>query len=170
MGHMSPGRCWFLPLLVLVGCSSSGDEIYIVGDSITERSSEELEARFADDDVAIRAAIGLDIFTAAPSIKEGVEADPDHLIIALGTNNDPWTESDDQALAAAIELIQDADAIWVTPNTNPEPIVEALRDHDIDAARWDLYSAGHPEWFADPVHPNAEGAKAFAEFIAASIE
>ncbi|MBR2792409.1 MAG: hypothetical protein IKE12_07105, partial [Erysipelotrichaceae bacterium] len=36
----------------------------------------------------------------------------------------------------------------------------------------DLYghTSGHPEWFADGVHPNAEGNRAIAEYIAENIK
>ena len=48
-------------------------------------------------------------------------------------------------------------------------VAEIAQSMDVPTIDLHTFTDGHPEWFADGLHPNDEGKKAFAQFIYDSI-
>ena len=128
--------------------------------------------------------------------KASLEQDADIIIIMLGTNDskpDFWdAEKYEKEYIAFVESYQNMSSkpevyvmlppqIVKDPEDNGDCSNEILTKEVIPAIKRvaeatgakeiDLYSAteGHEDWYADGLHPNAEGNKAIAEVIAEAI-
>lgn len=157
-----------------------------VGDSITAGWVDELSAgldtcdgrQIVWDAVAGRRV--LDGQTIFGPIKSGLVAVADmpraaNWVVELGTNDvgaaDPAALID--GLLAA--LPPGAHVSWVTVNNGgaaaEDAMNAAIRTHPgIDEVwDWNLYSAGHPEWFVDGIHPTLAGAEAMLAFYCSQM-
>lgn len=129
-------------------------------------------------------------YTREPLFQKSLQFQPDVVILMLGTNDTKpinWkgTEAFCESLRRIIRSYQDlAEKPAVLLVTPPPAFSSAFGidsgrlKHEIRQAMktaaetehtffLDLFPAleGHPEWFFDGIHPNAEGAKAIAETV-----
>jgi hypothetical protein len=162
---------------------SEGQRIVaIIGDSITVGSQEELVATMPLDDVEVIATSGIRLGPQREAITFAVAAQPDVLVIELGTNDVPMYTP--EFLDAIDEVLDETDALpcvrWVTVYVpGADDAVEAINEH-LDDATDDHDNLELIDWFtlvdddpsllsADGLHPNEEGQQVLADAVAASV-
>ena len=115
--------------------------------------------------------------------------DPDAIVVELGTND----LDHPQTFAAAIDPIvsaardgRDVPVYWInvrddipipqrvaaaaTVNTALDAYAAAPGHGFFEVLDYAAFAHGHPEWFADEVHPNAAGQAAFAKWLVDALE
>jgi hypothetical protein len=173
--------------------------VSLIGDSVAASIASSSAARRALSgfDVAIDARVcrrtAMPACTwhgqSAPSVRQVVDATPGSLgdvaVIVSGYNDDARRFARDadavlhDLVAAGVHQV-----VWLNLRTPPtlSPASQA-RQWSINAslaaldraspvlrvARWNAYSAGHPDWFFDPIHLRSSGAVQLARFIAAQL-
>jgi lysophospholipase L1-like esterase len=173
-----------------------GPKVAVIGDSITNSSSEELDAELA---AKYRFASGIDGIDLADGraklVNPVAETKPSVLVIELGINSarESWDSSDLPHLEAVLAAAKATPCvIWVTP-TALEP---SYYDHlgqgtlasritafqasldkrlpkypNIHRADFGAIEQQHPEWFVnDRLHLTAAGQAAYAAYVADQVD
>ena len=173
-----------------------GPKVAVVGDSITNSSSGELDTELAAKYRFASGIDGIDLEEGkAQLVKPVAETTPSVLVIELGINSarESWDSSDLPHLEAVLAAAKATPCvIWVTP-TALEP---SYFDHlgtgtlasriaqfqaslskrlpkypNIHRADFGAIELQHPEWFvADRLHLTPEGQAAYAAFVADQID
>lgn len=166
--------------LLGAGCGRlSEKEVALVGNSLLDEARDEVLASVRGD-VTIFAFPGVTMGGAAQNIQTAVAAEPDVLVIELGTND--ALQRIDYVVPARTTLDMAADVpcvIWVQTAVDNE-VGDALRIYLEEQARlrpnlrlvpWDELAANRPEWYvSDGIHHTAAGQEAFAEAIGEAVE
>ncbi len=156
-------------------------DIIIIGDSISVGSEEEFHDALPLDNVTVVATSGIRLRGQRDAIEFAAAAEPDVLVIELGTNDVPMGEP--EFLDEIDDVLAETDSLacvrWVTvyaPNFEEE--VAAINDHLHDAAEshenlelvdWFQMVQDDPDLLSDDgLHPNDAGSVALAEAVAAS--
>lgn len=168
-------------LLLATGCRYA-----VVGDSVVAISRDELRDRGGE----AFANGGVDIPTARQALRLLAVANDEPIVISLGLM-DTSRHTTPEELEARIrtvlaEDVAEADCvIWVdlkqTSNVHRHwpsrarqfngILTEVAAEFDRPVARWSEHAAGHREWFQDDgVHPNQEGQRQYAAFVADAVE
>jgi lysophospholipase L1-like esterase len=178
------------------GCASTaldevrGEDVTIIGDSITVGSTPDLEDKLSG--VEINAVVGRQ-FASSGSIDPATgRADPggvevarsmslrQYVVFALGTNSASLTR--DQVRSAVDVIGGDKKIILVTNYDSRNPITYASNNalindaprnwSNVSVADWASAAGRNPVLYVstDGVHPTAEGQKLFAETIVAALE
>lgn len=148
--------------------SASGKTL-IIGDSITERSKNEIKDKL--DDVDIDSKVGRQ-FSQGVSILEGKNIDDyDNIVLALGSNG-TYTKEDVEKAKDIVDgkplilmriggkgILTVEETNKVLDESNPDGIIDWKGKVD---ANEDLLDA-------DGIHPSEEGTKAFADAIAEAL-
>lgn len=175
---------------------SQWPRVAVVGDSLTQMSTDALELHLAAsqwDAVVIDGELGAPIADRVLKLREVLAANPglDAIVIALGTNDARLNFSSGRAMAdswavtqaSAFTALADARAarciVWVGVNSNVKRwnldfyggvFNDWLRKYTT-VADWAEVSKSHPEWFdIDDVHFTDLGKDAYARLITGSIE
>lgn len=183
--------------VVLTSCLSfsggDGTKVAVVGDSITNYSTPQVEAALADYNFAVKGIPGIDLKDGRTQlVQPAVAEDPDVLVIELGINSarEVWNSDDLPYLEG---VLHDADAIdcviWVTPTALQPSYYDHLGEGTI-ASRIEAFKSSlkkrlpkHPnqrladfgvtqqaEWFdADHLHPSPVGKSAYASYVAEQV-
>lgn len=185
--------------VVLTSCLSfsggDGTKVAVVGDSITNYSTPQVEATLAEGDYnfAVTGIPGIDLKDGRTKlVQPAVAEDPDVLVIELGINSarEVWNSADLPYLEG---VLADADAIdcviWVTPTALQPSYYDHLGEGTI-ASRIEAFKSSlkkrlpkHPnqrladfgvtqqaEWFdTDHLHPSPVGKSAYASYVAEQV-
>ena len=196
-------RTVLLVLAVVLGVSAcrpvytgpEGAKVAVVGDSITNGSSDALDAALADQHRFVSGVDGIDLADGRNKlIQPVVESEPEVLVVELGINSarEVWNSTDLAHLESVLAAVKPVPCvIWVTPNALPTSYYDHLGDGTINA-RIALFQASlhkrlpkhpnvhladfgaiqveHPEWYQDDhLHPNEAGRVAYADYVATQI-
>ena len=153
--------------------TENGKNVTIFGDSITVASNNAILEQFPEltqDDIYAKSGRRWDeAVEIAKSVTKNIK---DNVVFALGANSPNLRSSDiDDAIAA---IGKDKNIVFVTDwstrleySSNNELFFEyAKRNSNIVVADWkELVKGKSDTYFFDYIHPNAEGAKLFAQTI-----
>lgn len=165
--------------------------VAVVGDSITNYSSTQVQSAMSGYRVSINSVPGIDLADGrAQLVKPVMATKPDVLVIELGINSarEVWDSADlvhlegIMADAASVPCV-----IWVTPTALAPSYYDHLgkgylRDRiaamkasvakrvakrpNFHLADWGEIEGQHPEWFdADHLHPTTAGKVAYAQYL-----
>jgi hypothetical protein len=154
--------------------STKGDNITVIGDSVTLASAGALEQRFPGiyiDAVVSRSLRQGGFDTVDGLISSGAMRGV--VVIALGTNG----YYGEGSLERLINQLGSREIVFVTAhapddwapgnNDNLHKTVPAYRN--VRIAEWDQAISPHGDELADDIHPNADGANLYADSIAAAL-
>ncbi len=154
--------------------------VEMVGDSLLASAIENVVAALGDAVVSIDAEPGRTIGQGRLPIATAVAANPDAVVIALGTND--WASPPEQVVAhlAEIErLLEGASCvIWIDAQEFRPGLAEvnaqvrrlAEKHVDVHVARWSIL-AGSPEFhLADGYHLSGEGREMYAGLIDTAVD
>lgn len=160
-----------VPGPVVAPVPPTGDQVTIVGDSVTLASAPALAAALPgaliDGAVArqMKDAVGIvDAVRAAGNLRP-------YVVLSLGTNSTVNSSTMDQVLAAVgpdhtVVLVTGyADRSWV-PATNAEMVSAAQRAPNVVVADWSAAISAQPTLLGpDGVHPTGEGTSLYAQVV-----
>lgn len=181
---------------LLIGPSRKGDTVEILGDSITDVSSEVLRARLSDYTLNIQAMGGLRTDQLQASADQGARSMPKQVIINLGTNDLLQGRGVDQfkaSLGKMIDTFSSADCVHVvTLNTHMitadgsneavlqsanHAIDELIAAHsNVDKIDWNKIveasddQTGKETITVDSIHPNLKGQLLLAHAYADALK
>jgi hypothetical protein len=159
---------------------SSDADVVVIGDSITLDATPHL-MRECDVDLEIdwagarRVAESWAFLGWVPSGLEAMRSghDPDRWVLALGT-------TDLQFVDDAGDVRAMVDAVLAEAGDTPVTWINVLHRRDlrrsrmfnrvlsgsgVDVVDWFDHAIDHPEWFADPFHPNRAGLRQLARLV-----
>jgi len=150
--------------------------VYLVGDSLALSASDELKAIFGDR-LTVDAETNLGLYSAEHRIDRAA-ADPDIVIIALGTNDFNAPEAFNESARVSLETLEAASCVVWVDTQEFEPGLGEINSGLLDLAdEFDLYVAGWSAWAgsselhtADGYHLSSAGQQLFADLIAATVE
>ena len=152
--------------------TENGKNLTVFGDSITVASNSAILEKFSDltqDDIHAKSGRRWD---EAIEIVKNTSVIKDNVIFALGANSPNLTDKDIQDAINAIGTDKHIVFVtdWSTRNeyeSNNEFFFEyAKKNSNIVVADWkELVKGKADKYFSDWIHPNAEGAKLFAETL-----
>lgn len=173
-----------------------GPRVAVVGDSITNASSGELDTELAAKYRYLSGIDGIDLAQGqAQLVKPVAQTTPAVLVLELGINSarESWDSSDLPHLEAVLAAVKATPCvIWVTPTA----LTPSYYDHlgqgtlasriamfqaslakrlpkypNIHRADFGALEAAHPEWFVtDRLHLTPEGQAAYAAYVAEQID
>ena len=173
-----------------------GPRIAVVGDSITNSATDELDAELADSHRFLHGIDSIDLAEGRTQlVKPVADTEPAVVVIELGINSarESWDATDlvhlEQVLA---DLHSVPCVVWVTPTALDGSYFDHLGEGTI-ASRIALFQASlnkrlpkhpnihqadfgavevqYPEWFqADRMHLDDDGQLAYAAFVADQVE
>lgn len=175
--------------------SGTGVKVAVIGDSITNYSTPDIEAALAPYRRSVTGIPGIGFVGALDQlVRPAVASKPDVLVIELGINSarEVWNSADLKWLEATLkELDKVPRVIWITPSAlTPSyydhlgqgtiaqriaafkaSLVKRLPKHPNQRlADFSVSQLTHPEWFdADHLHPSPAGKKALAAYILARV-
>lgn len=171
--------------------ASGGAEIVVIGDSVTEQSTEAIAAALAGRDVTIEGHSGLRTDELVPVAEDALAGDGPPIAVVLAGYNDLWQGKDDEAqVDELVEAVADADcSIWVlVPTKGPwdRGNAQAL-ERRVRAAAADAGMAVETGWrdavdavdgpdpdpelvVGDTVHPSDAGKEKVAEVMATAVD
>ena len=179
--------------LIAIACApthATGPNVLLVGDSILNGSRSQVTdaLQAAGWQPSIEAVGGTAISFWVGRLQLYVDsAQPDIVVIELGTNDcspvqcvplDPYIDQIMQAIPSSVPVV------WLNSQTDvPAPFNEgrdfvngaieaaSVRWPNLDVIDFAGFFAGHPEWHnPDGLHPNPEGRKELASFLADELE
>lgn len=150
-------------------------EVTFVGDSILAAGVDKIKEVFPK--AVTDTQIGRHLYQSVPVI---ISLKQQHLlkdtvVTVLGTNS-TFTEGQINDYIEAVGRERELffvtvalDKDWAN-DANRQIFAAAQRYGNVKVIDWDSYSSTHPEWYyEDGIHPNQEGALAFAKYIAEQI-
>jgi lysophospholipase L1-like esterase len=172
-----------------------GPRVAVVGDSITNSASDELDVALTSKRRHLNGIDSIDLADGRTQLIKPVTAtDPAVLVIELGINSarEVWNSDDLKHLEAVLADIKTVPCvIWVTPTALESSYFDHLGEGMISAriamfqaslkkrlpkhpnvhlADFGAIEVQHPEWFhADRLHLNADGQVAYANYIADQV-
>ena len=149
----------------------AGRTIAVVGDSLTLSAADELEDGFGVD-LVVDAETGRSLYGATSALRRAGQAQPDIVIVGLGTND--WTGPPDygERIDEAIALLGQTCAVWVNAQVFEDGLAvvnsaidAAAERHGFVVARWSDLS-GPPELhLSDGYHLNQDGQNLYADLV-----
>ncbi|MBI9114376.1 acyltransferase family protein [Sanguibacter suaedae] len=148
-----------------------GDQVTIIGDSVTLTSVEAVQAALPG--VAIDAAVSRQMRSTAEAVAAlgGVDALRPYVVLSLATNSTVDERVVEEALAAVgpdrtvVLVTGHGDRPWIGP-TNDQLRAAAARHPDVVVADWQAAIAPHPDGVAkDGVHPAGGGRDIYAAVL-----
>lgn len=156
----------------------TGDNVTVVGDSVTLASQPELEATLPG--IVVDAAVSRSsrVFASIAKDMEAAGTLKHYVVVSLGTNGDYPSEVIDEIFAAVgpdrdivfVTAHAPAYATWV-PKANKTVWNLAKKYPDrVRVADWDTIAGQHPDLLAgDGIHPNAEGGQFYAAEVTRAL-
>lgn len=146
-----------------------------LGDSVLADTGIQLQQIFTQ--MYVDAKVGRQVKDVVP-ILQSLNANNqlgDKLLLVLGTNG-PFSQDD---LASIMQVVGQRQVYWVNVHVPTrrwqdqvnEDLQAATKQYkNIKVIDWFTYSQNHPDWFyEDNIHPNVDGSKQFATFVAREI-
>ncbi len=163
--------------------TTSGAQVTIIGDSITERSRAQLEQKLPGID--IHAQVSKQFYTGTSENPGGITILRDlvnngslrqTLVYALGTNGDFTSEQAQEVvdLAGSSRKVIFVNN-WSTSNdytTNNNVLIKMRNDNrNVSVVDWKTAIESQPETYldSDGIHPNPEGQQLFAQLVASNV-
>lgn len=174
----------------------TGPKVAVVGDSITNSSTEELDAELAAKYRFASGIDGIDLDAGRTKlVKPVAETTPSIIVVELGINSarESWDSTDLPHLEAMLTAVKAMPCvIWVTPTAMETSYYDHLGQGTL-ATRIAMFQASldkrlpkypnihradfgalelqHPEWYvADRLHLTPEGQAAYASYVADQID
>jgi lysophospholipase L1-like esterase len=152
--------------------------VYVIGDSITWMSANQIKADLPGRDVIVQAYPGVTAPQAFPWLVGQGPAVAPNIVIALGSNDGvvpaPFGPQIDQYMQYIDRLAHASKVWWVNVSTVANPAYSAVNSAIAQATRrysnlrvidWASYTDSHPTVLYDGVHPDAEGVAVRAAMI-----
>ena len=155
----------------------AGKHIEIVGDSLVASATDVLGTVFAGAELGIDAEIGRPLRISGPALRAAAAAEPDAVVVALGTNDwDGPADYDEQLATAAADLEGARCVVWVDAQEFRPGLVDVNADIRAAAARygwtvvaWSSFAGPAELHLSDGYHLSPEGRELYADLIGASV-
>lgn len=159
-----------------------------LGDSQLYESLDDLRSKLPGLALDEHAVIGLTTGEGHFGLGPLLDAEPDALVVVLGTNDaldGAFTDDERAALGELAASAAEAPCTrWLdVPTSTPSPAVNAAAreynralllesiEHGFQVVQWSFELGGHPEWFReDGVHLSEAGQAALASALAVALE
>lgn len=150
--------------------------VHLIGDSLSLSARDELTTIFGDN-LTVDAETGLGLYFAGNRIDRAA-ADPDIVVIALGTNDFNAPEAFGETARVSVETLEAASClVWVdTQEFEPglaeinSGLLDLTDDFDVYVAGWSALAGPSELHTTDGYHLSSAGQQLFADLIAATVE